>query len=187
MTQISILGCGWLGWPLAERLIEKGYRIKGATTSEDKLPELQNSRIEPYLIALSSTGVVGDVSSFLENSTILIVNIPPRLRGSESDNFIGKITTLLPFIKTSSVTKILFVSSTSVYPDNNQIITEAEIPNPDSESGKQLIEVEKLLMGNNSFQTTVVRFGGLIGNGRHPIGLLSEKKNMAMILNIFRA
>ena len=35
--KISILGCGWLGLPLAKSLLAKGYKIKGSTTSESKL------------------------------------------------------------------------------------------------------------------------------------------------------
>ncbi len=37
---ISILGCGWLGKPLALKLNKKGCHIKGSTTSDDKLGRL---------------------------------------------------------------------------------------------------------------------------------------------------
>jgi 3-hydroxyisobutyrate dehydrogenase-like beta-hydroxyacid dehydrogenase len=30
---ISILGCGWLGVPLAKHLIQKGFSVKGSVTS----------------------------------------------------------------------------------------------------------------------------------------------------------
>ncbi len=33
-------------------------------------------------------------------------------------------------------------------------------------------------MNNNKFQTTVIRFGGLIGPGRHPVNFLSGKKQI---------
>ncbi|WP_258929290.1 hypothetical protein [Flavobacterium davisii] len=39
--KISLLGCGWLGLPLAESLIKKGYEIKGSTTNLDKIPLLK--------------------------------------------------------------------------------------------------------------------------------------------------
>mgnify|MGYP003615968040 CR=1 FL=1 len=39
--KISILGCGWLGFPLAQKLIETGYEVKGSTTSESKLEALK--------------------------------------------------------------------------------------------------------------------------------------------------
>ena len=43
MTKISILGCGWLGLPLAKALIENGFSVKGSTTSTDKLTALENA------------------------------------------------------------------------------------------------------------------------------------------------
>ena len=178
MTQISILGCGWLGLPLAEKLIEEGYVIKGATTSESKIPLLKASGIQPYVIAVSSETVLGEVNLFLDDSEVLIVNIPPKLKGTESDSFIEKIKILLPFINASSIKKVIFISSTSVYSDQNQIITEATTPQPDSESGRQLLGAENLLFNNNSFQTTVIRFGGLIGKQRHPIRFLAGRKNI---------
>ena len=37
---ITILGCGWLGLPLAQTLVKEGYSVKGSTTTEDKLEVL---------------------------------------------------------------------------------------------------------------------------------------------------
>jgi 3-hydroxyisobutyrate dehydrogenase-like beta-hydroxyacid dehydrogenase len=31
---ISILGCGWLGLPLAGELVREGYAVKGSTNAE---------------------------------------------------------------------------------------------------------------------------------------------------------
>ncbi len=50
--QISILGCGWLGVPLAESLIKKGFSIKGSTTSEEKIEILTKKGIEAFLISI---------------------------------------------------------------------------------------------------------------------------------------
>ena len=68
MKKISILGCGWLGLPLAKSLIEKGFSIKGSTTSEEKLQVLQNAGIQPFLISIKFDKVVGDVVNFLNES-----------------------------------------------------------------------------------------------------------------------
>ncbi|MEY2922044.1 MAG: hypothetical protein RL108_666 [Bacteroidota bacterium] len=182
MKHISILGCGWLGLPLAKSLLQKGYLISGSTTSENKIPMLHNAGITPFLICLSEEKLEGEMDYFLKNSEILIIDIPPKLRGNALDTstalsktFVKKIQNLIPFIENSSVKKVLFVSSTSVYADENVTITEESIPNPDTESGKQLLEAEVLLQSNENFQTTVIRFGGLIGADRHPIQFLSGK------------
>ena len=189
MIKISILGCGWLGLPLAKALIKKGNSVNGSTTSEDKLSILKDARINPFLVILSevegnfeSDGISENIDSFLAESEILIIDIPPKLRtvdpSSEKKVFVEKIKNLIPFIEKSTIQKVLFVSSTSVYGDDNGLVTEETIPNPDTESGKQLVLAEKLLQENQNFETTILRFGGLIGEVRHPVKFLAGKENI---------
>lgn len=178
MKQISILGCGWLGFPLAKHLLQNGYSIKGSTTTESKLELLQSEGISPFLISLKANDIQREIADFLENSEILIINIPPGLRGNSEENFVAKMENFIPFIEKSSVKKVIFVSSTSVFSDENQVVTEETHPEPETESGKQLLISENLLLKNSNFQTTILRFGGLIGEDRHPIKFLSGRNNI---------
>jgi nucleoside-diphosphate-sugar epimerase len=184
MKQISILGCGWLGLPLAKRLIANGNSVNGSTTSENKIPILKDAGIDPFLLTLESESVSENIIDFLAEAEILIIDIPPKLRGNQSFStplemtFVRKIQNLIPFIKKSTVKKVLFVSSTSVYGDKNDLITEETIPNPETESGKQLLLAENLLRENQNFETTILRFGGLIGEERHPVKFLAGKENL---------
>ena len=184
MKQISILGCGWLGLPLAKSLLEKGFSINGSTTSVEKIAVLEKAGIHPFLVSLSAVEVLEEtkisIENFLENSEILIINIPPKLRGDSGENFVAKIQNIIPFIEKSSVEKMIFVSSTSVFEDSSELrtVSEETIPNPDTESGKQLLEAEQLLQSNSNFQTTILRFGGLIGDDRHPIKFLAGRKDI---------
>lgn len=178
MKQISILGCGWLGLPLAKSLLENGFSINGSTTSVEKIPLLESVGIQPFQIELSETDIKGEIDLFLENSEILIIDIPPKLRSVATENFVKKIDNLIPFIEKSTLKKVIFISSTSVYADNNSVVTEATKPDPNTESGKQLLEAENLLQSNINFKTTVIRFGGLIGKNRHPIYILVGRKNL---------
>nr|WP_294773969.1 SDR family oxidoreductase [uncultured Flavobacterium sp.] len=178
MKNISILGCGWLGLPLAKSLIAKGFSVKGSTTSSEKISLLQKAGIEAFQIALSEQSINGDIASFLSDSEVLIIDIPPKLRGNSGENFVAKMQHLIPFIQKAGVQKIIFVSSTSVYADDNSVISEATQPQPDSESGKQLLETESLLLNNPNFKTTVIRFGGLIGEDRHPIHFLAGRQHL---------
>jgi nucleoside-diphosphate-sugar epimerase len=181
MKQISILGCGWLGLPLAKALLAKGFSVKGSTTSDEKLSVLEKMGIQPFQINLTPTLSEEEgakIIGFLFDSKILIIDIPPKLRGNLNENFVSKIGKIIPVIEKSTVKKVLFVSSTSVYGEANGIVTEATSPNPDSEGGKQLLEVERLLQSNTSFQTTILRFGGLIGEDRNPVKFLAGKTNL---------
>ena len=70
------------------------------------------------------------------------------------------------------------MSSTSVFSDEDKVVTEETLPNPNTESGKQLLQCEKLLQDNSHFETTILRFGGLIGEDRNPIHFLAGRSNI---------
>jgi nucleoside-diphosphate-sugar epimerase len=182
--KISILGCGWLGLPLAKSLLLKEYEVKGSTTSESKLDVLRNAGILPFQIQLEAHQIIGSIEDFLKEIDVLIIDIPPGLRREisslEEMTFVNKIRTLVPFIEKSGIKKVIFVSSTSVYGDGFPIveISEENKPNPDTESGKQLAIAETLLQSNLNFKTTVIRFGGLLGDDRHPAKFLAGKTNV---------
>ena len=183
--KISVLGCGWLGFPLAKKLIEIGFEVKGSTTSENKLDILKSNNIVPFLLKLSESKISDSVTAFLYDSEILIINIPPGLRkiteATSEKTFVNKIKNLITFIENSTVKKLIFISSTSVYFDTATIptVTEESILHPHTESGKQLVEVENLLRNNSNFQTTIIRFGGLIGEDRNIVKMLTGKTNVA--------
>lgn len=179
--QISIIGCGWLGLPLANYFTKNDYSVKGSTTSEEKLISLKTNGVTPFLIQLNETTIEGDVSGFLEGSNTVIINIPPGLRKNPSKNHVKEVKLLIQHIEKQKVKHVLYVSSTSVYKDESHfpIITENEIPNAQNESGKQLIAIENMLKQNANFETTVLRFSGLFDDNRHPGKSLSGKKNVS--------
>ncbi|NER17963.1 NAD(P)-binding domain-containing protein [Spongiivirga citrea] len=177
-SKVAIIGCGWLGFPLAKNLVQKGFEVKGSTTSSEKLGELKSVGIQPYRVAISEDKITGDIDDMLADCELLIINIPPGLRKNPSANFVKKIKLLKSHIETSTIKKVLFVSSTSVYGDATDVITEKSVINPTSKSGKQLVKAEKTLKSSNYYQITIVRFSGLIGANRHPIKFLSGKTGL---------
>lgn len=178
MTKISILGCGWLGLPLAKALLKKNYEINGSTTSAEKLQILADAGINPFLISLHEHSISGNIAGLLQDCSTLILDIPPKLRGAGTENFVSKIRNLIPYIEKAAIKNVLFISSTSVYGDQNTLVTEETIPHPETESGKQLLATEQLLQSYIDFKTTIVRFGGLIGADRHPIKFLAGRENL---------
>ena len=176
---IGILGCGWLGLPLAKKLIEKGYSVNGTTTSSNKLKVLQNAGINPFTVRLSETGIEGDIEGFFSGIETLIINIPPKLRGKQTESYVEKIKFLIAAIRKGQVSKIIFVSSTAVYGNAEGEVSEESPTQPTTESGKQLVACETLFTNEKGFQTTIIRFGGLIGPDRHPVTMLSGREQLS--------
>lgn len=175
---ISILGCGWLGLPLAEYFRKEGWQVKGSTTSISKLKLLEEKEIEPHLVLLNPDVRTDHIQKFLD-SKILIIDIPPGRNENVLELFPAQIKALINEINKSPVEKVIFVSSTSVYGDSNEIVSEESELNPDRESGKALVVAEGLLRAEITFATTIIRFGGLIGPDRHPGRFLSGRKNIS--------
>ena len=149
---ISILGCGWLGLPLGIELNKKNYSLKGSTTSENKMEILESNGIAPYIIDLNKSEL--KITNFL-SSEVLVIAIP-------SKNVNG-FKNLLLQIEKSNIKKVIFISSTSVYHNSNDVVTE------ESEIKKTpLSKIESLFKSNTSFKATIIRFSGLIGYDRKP-------------------
>ena len=151
MKNISILGCGWLGRSLGISLLDEGYVVKGSTTREEKLELLEMNNIDPFVIDITSFEEFDD---FL-NTDILIIAITSK----DLDGF----DSLISQIQESSIQKVIFISSTSVYGRRNKVMTEE-----DEVLKTPLSEIENLFRENAFFETTIIRFAGLFGDERHP-------------------
>lgn len=168
---VSILGCGWLGVPLAKHFLEKGFSVKGSVTSPEKFGMLSDAGILPYQIVLSDTEVIIDDPDFF-NCNVLVISIPPRRIEGIEQYYPTQIGQLIPFLLKFGIQKVIFISSTSVYPENFGTAKEEDLNIPDKASGKALILAENLLKNLADFETTIVRFGGLIGADRNPARFL---------------
>ncbi len=162
---ISILGCGWYGLALAEALLADEYVVKGSTTSENKLAQLKEVGIEPYLLNFASPEPEFDVNFF--NCEVLIISIPPRRNSEASISYADQIKCICTIASSANVKHVIFISSTGIYQDGNFIVDENTIPQPTSETGKSLLAAETFLSQNTQFTTTIIRFGGLMGPNRN--------------------
>lgn len=173
---VSILGCGWYGTALAKALVTKGIKVKGSTTSPEKMQALADVGIEPFLIDLAPDNTVYDIDFF--ECDVLWISIPPRARAGQGEEYLYKIMHLISIIETNNIKQVVLISSTGVYGDSNTEVTELDAPNPDSDSGNILFTAENLLRARTTFTTTIIRFAGLIGPGRDPGRFFAGKTNI---------
>jgi len=177
---ISIMGCGWLGFPLAQQLLQEGYTVKGSTTSSSKTKILKENGIESFRIKIPDDLPDCCNSPFWKSNT-LFLNIPPG-RGNKNieKNYPEYIEAVKDIIESSDSTieRVLFASSTSVYPKESGYFCEVDaLPGKASRaSGEAVLKAENVLLDTDKFETTILRFGGLYGYSRHPVKQLSGRK-----------
>jgi nucleoside-diphosphate-sugar epimerase len=176
---VGILGCGWLGTPLATRLLRQGFPVRGTTTQGEKVPSLKALGIEAYRLVVGEKGIEGPVEAFLKGLHCLVVDIPPGLRADPGSDFTSRASVLQRALSEYGVPHLVFVSSTSVFGQGQGEVSEADEAIPDTESGRQLLEAEHLFLSDPNRLTQVVRPGGLLGPDRHPVRVLSGREFQA--------
>lgn len=177
---ISILGCGWLGFPLGLHLQRQGHLIKGSTTTGKKLNVLSSNGITPYLINIQEEILCDACSSFWD-CDVLFINIPPgRKQADVLTRYPAQVKTVLEKAGEKDIGWIIFASSTSVYSTFGGLVREEDVA-PDqisSDSGRAIFECETILKNCSGPDATIIRFGGLYGYERHPVRYLAGRKNM---------
>lgn len=170
--RISVLGCGWLGLPLAGALAEDGHEVLGSTTTTGKLERIRAEGVEPRLIRLAPDPQ-GQLDGFFA-SELLIVTLPP----SNGGNYLEQLTALVNAGRLGSVRWFVFTSSTSVYAESDEVVDENHTVPPATERGKMLRDAEALFI-RSPVDATVLRLGGLYGGDRDPARFLAGKTDVA--------
>jgi nucleoside-diphosphate-sugar epimerase len=161
-VKLSVLGCGWLGLPLARELVTRGHAVRGSVTSADKLAALEEASVGGHRLELTPT-LEGDVEEFFETN-VLIITLPPKRRepGVEA-RYPAQIAAALA--ATPPETHIIFTGSTSVYPELNRTVTEEDAGGEIGPSGRAVLAAETLLRERGA---TILRLAGLYGYDRQP-------------------
>ena len=166
----TIIGCGWLGVTLAEELIRNGKTVFGSTTTEAKLPMLNEMGINAFVLRENATVPV----KIVESTDIVVLSVPPIKKEEPSayGNYLCSITDQF-----KPETRFIFLGSTGIYPQKTGVYTEDYVSKSDEKS-TVLYQAEEQLKRHLGSRLTRLRLGGLIGNNRHPVHSLSGKVNV---------
>jgi nucleoside-diphosphate-sugar epimerase len=180
MKTISIIGLGWLGEPLGILLSEKGFRVLGSTTSEEKRKRLSSKGLKVLSFSLNPHPE-GIGFHALFQSEILVVNIPPRTRSGNGEFHLEQLKYLRSLIDSSPIKKVIFVSSTGIYPESafEEKYAEEFLLKHENAGNDILLRAELLMGKDRNYDLTIVRFGGLMGKDRIPGKYFSGKENVA--------
>nr|WP_298411412.1 NAD(P)H-binding protein [uncultured Halomonas sp.] len=158
-----ILGCGDIGKTLGTQLIEAGHRVIGARRNPD---ELATSGIEPLAIDLNDPEAL---KTLPEADIVVYVVSADRFdeqayQAAYRDGLKAVLAELGQ--RTRKPTRVFFVSSTSVYAQQDgETVDETTETQPTGFAGQLMREAEQTLIAHD-LPGTVVRFSGIYGPGR---------------------
>jgi nucleoside-diphosphate-sugar epimerase len=174
MLKISIVGCGWIGLPLAQFLKEKGYWVKGSVTSRKKMEELQALGIQGFELIFDPKKRSPQNTDDFFDTDILIILLTPQ----ESKNGLyfhaEQMQNILNSFESGSYPKVIYTGSTSIYPENLQVADEKS----EIDELTAVYQAEQVLKKSLNQQLTILRLGGLMGYDRIPAKYFSGKKGL---------
>lgn len=146
-------------------------------STPENVAQLQRMGIETIQLTLQPT-LESSEFECLSGITMAVILLPPGVRKGCGSRFPEKIANLISGLKRLKVSRMIFTSSTSVYPSDNREVDETEVALPDTVSGRILLEAEKRIMEDRGTDGIIVRFAGLCGPGREPGRLLAGKAHL---------
>lgn len=165
---ISILGCGWLGKPLGKNLFQSGYVVRGSTTRHENIDVLKQAGILPFVFNVDELLSREGIRDFFDTD-VLVISLPHGVRKGKAEEYMSQIRRVLQVAQDGLTQRIILISTTSVYPNLNRIVTEE-----DADNDNPIVKSERLVR-DSAIPATILRFSGLYGPGRHPGKFLAGK------------
>lgn len=161
MPKILVAGCGKLGGAIAVKL-KTSAQVYGLRRSPDKVPE-------------GITGIGADLTrpetlaEKLPNDldTVIYCLTPPSYdEQGYRDAYVNGLSNLLDALGSQQLKRLFFISSTSVYAqDDDSLVDETSPASPARVTGQQIRAGEQTAL-NSRHPATVVRFSGIYGPSR---------------------
>ena len=165
MASFLIIGCGYIGERLADLLHAAGHRVTGVTASEASAVSL--SALKPYPVLQAD---VSDEASLRALATScgegpdVIIHCASSSRGGAEMYRRVYLEGCALLAAVFPNARLLFTSSTSVYPQTDgSIVTEESDATPDRETSRLLRQTEDFVLAR---QGCVARLAGIYGPGR---------------------
>lgn len=153
MKTITILGTGWLGLELALELKQK-YKVKVSSRTVEKIKMYEEEGLSSYILNEDNL----DSLEQLLDTNYLFINFPP----SKFNYYVSFLSKIYNHKSIKNIEKIIFISSTSIYPNIRGLFNEDyEIK---ESSSKLVFEAENLVKEKSD---VIFRVAGLVGGSRY--------------------
>lgn len=184
MSAIAIIGGGWLGQPLAQKLTQHSFTTFVSKTSEQGLEELSRNGISGFELELPLDNTK-QKNTFINNLlkreiTTIIGCFPPGFRKGLSKDYLYQWQSLVECAKAANVKKVIMTSSTTVYPNEAKVMKETHATlslasdNPIfSDNARIMLQAEDALI-HSGLNYVIVRCAGLFGPNRPPGRFVSK-------------
>jgi nucleoside-diphosphate-sugar epimerase len=158
--QIVIAGCGFLGEATAGFFLEAGWRVLGLCATPESASRLAD---RPFPVAVADISKPLTVPAGWERPDVVVHCASSGRGGADAYRAVYR-DGLLHLRDAFSPKRLIFTGSTSVYSQvDGGWVTEESPAEPDRETGRVLLEAEKIALEAGGL---VARLAGIYGPGR---------------------
>ncbi len=168
MSSVLILGMGYLGSPLAHRLVTQGYKVQGTYVKSKPLITHHNLQVDVFNI--TEPDALQNKQPWQIAKTWVCL-LPP----SCSSNYVQGLVEWIALAEQYQVEHIIYTSSISVFSDIEGVLDELSPTSPMSESAQKILAVEQAILNSHIPHKTILRLAGLFDKERHPVYRLAQR------------
>ena len=166
---VSIFGGGWVGAPLAFKLALADFDVQVSVSSAHKQAAHPNIKVLDFR---AEPGMPEQAWVSMCQSEIHIWAIPPRRKKNSEEHYLEILQDWIQQIDPKLTKKLIFLSSTSVYQNVSDIVTEES----DIQESSLMAKAEAIIQSAN-LPVLILRLGGLMGGDRYVAKYFSGKRN----------
>jgi nucleoside-diphosphate-sugar epimerase len=167
--RVLIIGCGYVGLPLAAELVRQGHEVFGVRRSEASFAEMTEVGVTPIAADITQRENLQRIQGPFD----WVVNTTSSSGGGVEDYhrvYLEGNRNLIEWLAANPPKKFVYTSSTSVYgQDDGSVVKENSVADPASDTGKVLVQTEKLLLDaarDKKVPAVVLRVAGIYGPDR---------------------
>ena len=167
--RVLIVGCGYVGLPLGAELAKQGHEVFGLRRTAAAGTEMTAAGITPLTADISKPESLARLPGAFDWVADTVSSTQGGLEEYRQVYLEGS-RNLIEWLSSAPPKKFVYTSSTSVYGQTDgSLVRETSVTEPASETGKVLLEAEKLLLTaaqQRKFPAVILRVAGIYGPER---------------------
>ena len=173
---VAIIGCGYIGYEVAQYWQQKkSFIVTATTTTPERVPVLE-------AVAQRVLVVKGNdperLKSVLKNQDAVLLSVGAKDANTYEETYLHTAKTLISVLKQiPSVQQLIYTGSYSVYGDRNGAWVDEESPiAPANQNGQIMSDTEQVLLSdkNENIRVCILRLGGIYGPGRELVKIFGR-------------
>ncbi|MBW4692874.1 MAG: NAD-dependent epimerase/dehydratase family protein [Lyngbya sp. HA4199-MV5] len=174
MTNVTIIGCGYVGRAVAQRW-RQSLTVTVTTTTPDRVEEL--SAIAQNVQVVKGNDEAG-LRSLLQDQSVVLLSVGAPNVNAYEEAYLQTAKTLVAVLNSvPSVRQVIYTGSYAVYGDRQGAwVDEASPVAPANRNGEILAETEQVLLSaaSDTLKVCVLRLGGIYGPGRRLVKIFGR-------------